>query len=81
MPIFTVTKPAIDIDQMGTHQQALCFPGSALDTSSDHPLSVGTQGCPVSLPTTNTIMIVPDLQRRPKIRRTGEYDDLYIVPS
>ena len=29
----------------------------------------------------NTIMVVPDLQRRPKIRRTGEYDDLYSMSS
>ena len=85
-PIVTVTKPVVDMDRMGTHQQGLCLPGSNLDhivtscTSWD-PLSIDTHGRPVSFPTTNAIVIVPALQRRPKIRCTGDYDDLYTVSS
>ena len=36
----------------------------------------------VSLPTSDTTgAAVPSLQRRPKIRRTGEYDDLHTMVS
>ena len=86
MPIVTITKPVVDMDRMVSHQQSLCLPSSALcdmvtSCTSRDPLRVATHGRPVSFPTPNAIVIVPALQRKPKIRRTGDYDDLYTVSS
>ena len=80
--ILTVSKPAID-NRMVTYQpNNLQLSSSPLEdiitcTSMDPSQRVGTQGRPASLPTNKTIVDIPALQRKPKIRRTGEYDDLY----
>ena len=85
--IFTVSKPSLDINRIVTYQpNILHLSSSPLEdiitcTSMDPSLRSGIQGRPASLPTNKTIVDIPALQRKPKIRRTGEYDDLYSMSS
>ena len=85
--IFTVSKPANNINRMITDQPNILYLSSSplediiTCTSMGPSLRDGTQGRPASLPTNKTIVDIPALQRKPKIRRTGEYDDLYSMSS